>query len=416
MPSLVASVGGAAVLLARAVSALDNGVGRLPPMGYSTWNDMGCKGLSADAVKSVADTLVDDGFAKLGYRYVNVDDCWADGRDPQSSALRPSPASFPEGMRSVADYLHARQLKFGLYADRGVWTCGAGPGSAGHEHLDAQTFADWGVDYLKLDSCNAPHEPRQAMKQYVSMRDALNTTGRPIYFALCGWSPWYAEVGAALGNSWRVARDLNGFRELWNTVAINSVLAPFAGPGAWNDPDGLVGSTPGARVSMEPQQSRTQFTLWSIMAAPLMIGTSLRDLSQHDRETYTNEEVIAVDQDPLGRQGEILWESCPERSLQQLVREAEEDSYMEPPSCQQVWAKPLLGGDWAIAFVNWALEKKRVALHADQLRKLGFGAGADVRDLWARKELGVHTAGLDAQVDGSGGSQLFRLRPHSRFV
>jgi len=395
---------------------LDNGLGRTPPMGYSTWNDMGCNGLRGDLVKSVADALVDRGFTKLGYSYVNIDDCWAAGRNPENDALQANPDTFPEGMQALATYLHDKQLKFGLYADRGVWTCGAGPGSAGHETLDARTFAGWGVDYLKLDSCNAPHEPREAMNQFVAMRDALNITGRPIYFALCGWSPWYAEVGEALGNSWRVARDLNGVRELWNTLAINSELAAFAGPGAWNDPDGLVGSTQGTRVYLEPQQSRTQFTLWAIMAAPLMIGTNPVKLSPFDRETYTNEEVIAVDQDALGRQGRIIWENCPKRSLEQLVHEAASNEYPAPPACQQVWAKPLMGGDWAVALVNWDFGTKKVELRPGEIHELGFGAGVSVRDLWAKEDLGIHTGGFHAQIDGGGGSKLFRFRPPNNFA
>lgn len=417
-PSLLSasSWAAAAVLLCvpfRA-SALDNGVGRRPLMGYSTWNDMGCEGLSSAAVRATADALVSRGLAALGYRYLNVDDCWALPRRV-AGALRPDPNKFPEGMAALAGHLHARGLRFGLYTDRGMWTCGAKAGSEGHETQDAQDFASWGVDFLKEDSCNAPGEPRQAIGQFALMRDALNATGRRIHFALCGWDPWYAEVGRALGNSWRVARDVNGFSELWNAVAINSRLARYAGPGAWNDPDGLIGSSKGSRVHLGQNESRMQFSLWAVMAAPLVLGGSPARMSKFDLATYSNEEVIAVSQDALGRQGAVAWQDCPVRNLGDLADEAARGRYSTPPACVQLWARPLLGGDVAVLLANWGTEPATASIRPSNMASWGFQGGADVRDLWAGAGLGVRPNGLYVNISGHSAT-MYRLRPSRLMV
>lgn len=405
-------------MLASVVVGLDNGLGKTPLMGYGTWNDLGCNGVTADYVTKIADALVYHGLKSLGYTYLNVDDCWAVSRDTVSEELTPERRDFPNGMRAVAAYVHSRGLKFGLYTDRGVWTCGARPGSAGYETRDARTFAEWGVDYLKVDSCNAPDNPRDAITEYAKMRDALNATGRPVFLALCGWSPWYAEVGEALGNSWRVARDVNGICELWNTISINSVLGSYAGPGAWNDPDALISSTDGARVKMLPQQSRTQFSLWAVMAAPLILGADVEKLSSYDLETYRNEEVIAVNQDPLGKQGAILWENCPQRDVQRLDLEARKNRYLLPPSCQQAWGRPLRSGDWAVVLVNWGVHFSNLTLHlARDLQGIpGISGGAYVRNLWTHKDLGIHLDTLHSSISGNGGSEMFRLKPRHLYV
>lgn len=385
-------------------------------MGYNTWNDVGCEGVSAEYIQGVADAIVEKGLDKLGYTYVNVDDCWATARDDYSKELVADKAAFPAGIGAVADYVHARGLKFGLYTDRGVWTCGARPGSAGYEVEDANSFAEWGVDYLKVDSCNAPNNSRAAITQYAKFRDALNATGRPIFFALCGWAPWYAEVGEALANSWRIARDVNGICEVWNTISINSFLAAYAGPGAWNDPDALLGSSTGNRVRLLTQQSRTQFSLWAIMAAPLILGTSLKDISDFDLETYTNAEVIAVNQDVLGKQGRIMWETCPRADVAELVATAIADRYPLPPQCQQIWGRPLSGGDWAVVLVNFDQVDAEVELLPPQLQEMGFPWGARVRDVWSHKDLGEIVDGLQRTVEGNGGSAMLRLSARHALV
>merc|ERR1740121_843530 len=297
------SISAAAAVLALRAEGLDNGVGLTPAMGYNTWNDFRCDGIKAENVQKDADAIVAHGLDKVGYEYVNIDDCWAVSRNETTGVIVEDPEAFPEGMKAVADYVHSKGLKFGIYTDRGSYTCVGRPGSQGYEQVDAQTYASWGVDFLKEDSCNAPTDHSEAFDQYSLMRDALNATGRPIYFALCGWRAWYAPEGGSLGNSWRYGWDVNNWNGAWsNSIAPSVDLVQFARPGAWNDPDALLGSTPGSAVSLTQTQSRTQFTLWAMMAAPLMIGAQLLGLSEFDLETYKNTEVIAVDQDELGKQ------------------------------------------------------------------------------------------------------------------
>ncbi len=232
-----------------------------PAMGYNTWNDFRCNGISAANVMAVADKIIELGLNFAGYHYVNIDDCWCTGRENGTNVLIPDPVAFPNGMKAVADYVHSlvcwhstascintnflirvilQGLKFGIYTDRGTNTCAGRPGSQGYEALDAQTFASWGVDYVKEDSCNAPSDPPSAFQQYGTMRDALNAvrfcqrylfvcsfisdldvlvqTGRPIYFSLCGWNSWYAPVGWTLGNSWRIAGDCNQWPSVYNAI------------------------------------------------------------------------------------------------------------------------------------------------------------------------------------------------------
>jgi len=385
-------------------------------MGYNTWNDVGCNGVSEDYIKKVADAFIEHGLDKLGYKYINVDDCWASSRDGTTKQLMPDPTLFPSGISGVAAHVHSKGLKFGLYTDRGVWTCGARPGSSDFEVKDAQTFAEWGVDYLKVDSCNAPQNAQGAIAQFVKMRDALNATGRPIFYAMCGWMPWYAEVGQAVANSWRIARDVNGICELWNTISINSALANFAGPGAWNDPDALVSSTEGHRVHMVPQHSRTQFSLWAIMAAPLILSADVHKLSAYDWETYTNVEVINVDQDELGRQGTILWESCPPRDVAQLDLTAKHDRYPLPPPCQQIWGRLLTNDEWAVVMVNWAMTVVEIVLQEAHLQRMGFAWGAHVPDLWEKQDLGMYVTNFSRKVEGNGHSVMLRLTPRRAFV
>ena len=302
-------------------------------------------------------------------------------------------------MKPVADYVHSKGLKFGIYSDRGTATCVGRPGSEGHETIDAQTYAKWGVDLLKEDSCSAPTDHNTSFKQYALMRDALNATGRPIYFALCGWSSWYAPVGSTLGNSWRFGYDVNG----WNSAYSNSIaaqanpklnLAADAGPGGWNDPDALIGTSNKTAVHMTEKQSRTQFSLWATMAAPLEIGSNILHMNDYDLETYMNTEVIAIDQDALGKQGSVvatspkcnmmtnmMTDSATAMSARRRRKRAEaeedistaatgitigklvgldtrarvrvQDGCTALPDCQQIWKRDLSNGDVALTLVNY---------------------------------------------------------------
>jgi alpha-galactosidase len=273
-----------------------------PPMGWNSWNRFGCD-VSAALVEQSADALVSRGLAKLGYDYVVIDDCWmANHRDARTGRLLPDPVKFPQGIAEVARYVHARGLKLGIYEDAGTLTCAGFPGSLGHEELDARTFAEWGVDYLKYDNCHhgTSTSTRQYIARYTAMRQALDGTGRPILFAICEWGvhqPWTWAPG--LGQSWRTTHDIaDSYASLLAIFRVNVQLAAFAGPGGWNDPDMLEIGNGG----MTATEERTEFTLWAAMAAPLIAGTDLRTISQESAAIYANPEVVAIDQDPLGRQ------------------------------------------------------------------------------------------------------------------
>ena len=301
------------VLLSTAfhATALQNGLARTPPMGFNTWNVFRCGGVSGAAIVEVADNLTRLGLARLGYTYVNIDDCWSTGSLDADGALVAEPGAFPGGITAVAEEVHARGLKLGIYSDRGFRTCAGYPGSGGHEALHARQLAAWGVDYLKYDSCYASNAHETAFQQYGAMRDALNATGRPVLFSLCGWNAWYAPLGDDLGHTWRIAPDVDEWANVYVATRTNEELGRWARPGAFNDPDMLVGSDPKAAVHLTPEQSQTQFSLWAVMAAPLLLGSPLGSMPASDLATYSNEEVIAVNQDRLGTQGWVVWQNCP---------------------------------------------------------------------------------------------------------
>ncbi|CAK0870251.1 unnamed protein product, partial [Prorocentrum cordatum] len=340
-----------------------------------------CGGVNARNIRRVADAFVAHGLHRFGYEYIGIDDCWAVSRNKTTGVIVEDPAAFPDGMKAVVDYVHSKGLKFGIYTDRGTSTCEGRPGSQGFEQVDARTYASWGVDLVKEDSCNAPTDHQEAFAQYALMRDALNATRRPIYFALCGWSDWYAPPGRHLGNSWRYGYDVNTWAGAWdNAISASSRLAPFAGPGGWNDPDALI----------------SEFSLWAVMAAPLQIGSNIVNLSDYDLETYTNAEVIAVDQDKLGIQGKVVWDNCGGRGASGAAP-LRRPRGGGAPACQQVWLRRLWDG-YAVAFVNYTRSKEgRPEKGAAGPEVLAFSVpevlgwqGAMVRDLWAHADLGLH--------------------------
>ena len=278
-------------------------------VGFNTWNVFRCGGLTAAAMVDAADRLNELGLASLGYTYLNIDDCWATALTADG-LLVADPKGFPDGVRAVADAVHARGLKLGIYSCRGWLTCAGRPASGGREAQHARQFAEWGVDYLKYDSCYGLASA--AFERYGAMRDALNSTGRPILFSLCGWNAWYAPRGASLGNSWRIAPDTDEWANVYVAARTNEALGAHAGPGGFNDPDMLVGSSASAPVRFTPAQVQTQFSLWCVMAAPLLIGSPLDGMPPTDLATYSNQELIAVDQDALGVQGVVVASTCPD--------------------------------------------------------------------------------------------------------
>ena len=282
--ALVAT-GGVAVTTTTPAHALDNGLALTPPMGFNNWNATGCA-ISEQLITDTADIFVSSGLKDAGYRYVNIDDCWAaPERDPRTGRLTAHPERFPHGIAWLADYVHTRGLKLGIYTSAGTQTCARTmPGGLDHEEIDAQTFADWGVDYLKYDNCNNAGRP--AIERYTKMRDALGKTGRPIVFSICEWGqnkPW--EWAGDVGNLWRTTGDIN---DSWPSVVSilkqNAPLAAAAGPGHWNDPDMLEVGNGG----MTDTEYRSHFSLWAMMAAPLLIGSDLRKATPETLRILTN--------------------------------------------------------------------------------------------------------------------------------
>jgi alpha-galactosidase len=374
----------AAVVLTTATPALalDNGLARTPPMGFNNWNSTGCRADFNEAmVLGIIDIFVNQGLRDVGYKYVNLDDCWAvpapNSRDANGN-LKPDPTRFPRGIKFLADYAHARGLKLGIYTSAGTKTCNTlgFSGGLGHEQQDAALFASWGIDYLKYDNCN--NQNVDAQQRYTAMRDALAATGRPIVYSICEWGrtgpPRVWEWGKPVGNLWRTTGDIS---DNWNSMITraqaNRVLAQYAGPGHWNDPDMLEVGNGG----MTPTEYRTHFSLWAIMAAPLLIGSDLRDVSADTFTILKNTDVIAVDQDPLGRQGVVI---------------------SNDGAGHVIYAKTLANGDRAVALSN---ETTSTATMSTNVSAIGLGGSSSyqLKDLWT-KAVSTTTGTISASVGG----------------
>ncbi|CAF3982911.1 unnamed protein product [Adineta steineri] len=263
---------------------------------WNSWYGFRCS-VNETVVRQTADALIATGLAAAGYQYVNLDGCWQGSRDAEG-IIHSDPETFPTGIPALVDYVHSRKLKFGIYSDRGNMTCDGRPGSLGYETIDANTYALWGVDYLKLDSCFTNGTPPAI--EYAIMRDALNATGRPIFYSLCGGVTKYDLWLPDVGNSWRTADDSqDNWPAIMANIDQNNDFAQQAGPGGWSDPDMLQIGNGG----MTDTEYRTHFSLWSITKAPLIIGCDIRNLSATSLSILSNSEVIAVNQDPLGIQG-----------------------------------------------------------------------------------------------------------------
>ncbi|WP_199273160.1 glycoside hydrolase family 27 protein [Streptomyces broussonetiae] len=340
---------------AQPAAALGNGLALTPQMGFNDWNAYGCN-VSESLIKSTAQAMHTNGMQAAGYSYVNIDDCWMTHNRDSGGRLVPDPAKFPDGIKGTADYVHALGLKLGIYEDSGTATCAGYPGSLGHETTDAQSFASWGVDYLKYDNCNNTGVPAQT--RYTSMRDALAATGRPILFSLCNWGQENVWTwGAGVGNSWRTTGDISpSYSSMLSIFHSNVGLASYAGPGHWNDPDMLeIGNG-----SMTATENRSEFSLWAEMAAPLITGTNIASASSDTLSTLTNSRVIAVDQDPLGKQGTMVSSS----------------------GGLDVLAKPLANGDVSVALFNETGSTATITTTAAAIGKTGASAYT-LTDLWS---------------------------------
>jgi alpha-galactosidase len=368
-----------------------DGLAATPPMGWNSWNKFACN-VSEQLIRETADAMVATGMRDAGYRYLNIDDCWQGQRDARGF-IQPDPQRFPSGMKALADYVHAKGLKFGLYSDAGWQTCGGRPGSRGYEFQDALTYAEWGVDYLKYDWCHT--EGLKAEGAYQTICAALRAAGRPVLLSLCEWGsskPW--QWAKDVGHAWRTTGDIfNCFDCIedhgdWKSFGVLQILdmqdglRAHAGPGHWNDPDMLeVGN------GMPVAEDRAHFSAWAMLAAPLIAGNDIRSMSKQTAGVLMNREVIALNQDALGVQA---------------FRHAARDGV-------EYWFKPLSGGDWALMVLNrnaapravsfdWAAESVRDELSR---RDAGFDKTRyALRELWQGRDTGRTDKPLRAELAG----------------
>ena len=356
-----------------------HGLALTPPMGWNSWNTFACN-VDEVLIREAADAIVTSGMRDAGYQYVVIDDCWHGKRD-SLGFIHPDPQRFPSGMKALADYIHSKGLKFGIYSCAGEQTCAGYPGSRGHEYQDAITYAQWGVDYLKYDWCNTTG--LNSVGAYTTMSKALRAAGRPIVFSLCEWGdtkPW--EWAKEVGHLWRTTGDItdcfdcevnHGSWSSWGilrTIEMRKGIRTAAGPDHWNDPDMMeVGK------GMSQNEDRAHFSLWAMVAAPLMTGNDVRKMKKETIEILTNKEVIAVDQDSLGVQGL---------------------KYKDDEQGVEVWAKPLQGGDWAVCFLNRSEQKRTIEVEwskiviGDDVSKTVLNTNEAffmVRDLWGKKNI-----------------------------
>ena len=353
---------------------------KTPPMGWNSWNKFACN-INEDLIRQTADAMVSTGMRDAGYSYINIDDCWHGKRD-SLGFIHPDPKRFPSGMKALADYVHSKGLKIGIYSDAGKQTCGGHPGARGHEYQDAITYAQWGIDYLKFDWCNT--DGLKAEESYKTMRDAIYSAKHPMVFSICEWGnskPW--TWGKDVGHLWRTTGDIY---PCWNCElghgnwVSNGVLRildmqkdirQFAGPGHWNDPDMLEVGNEGLTVS----EARAHFSLWCMLAAPLIAGNDLRDVKKEILDILTNKEIIALDQDSLGIQcfkfiDNVDW---------------------------QIYLKPLSKGDFAACFLNRGEKVMKIDFNwkayyiNDGDNNVSYDCNKNtykIRDLWAKKDIG----------------------------
>jgi alpha-galactosidase len=355
------------------------GLALTPPMGWNSWNKFACN-VDENMIRQQADAMVSTGMKDAGYTYINIDDCWHGDRD-SLGFIHPDPKRFPSGMKALADYVHSKGLKIGIYSDAGSETCGGRPGSRGYEFQDAKMYASWGIDYLKYDWCNT-----EGLKQegaYKTIAAALQKAGRPIVLSLCEWgqsSPW--RWASNVGHLWRSTGDITnqweGIKSMgnWHALSVMKILESqdtlrkYAGPGHWNDPDMLeVGN------GMPVNEDRAHFSMWAMIAAPLIAGNDLRNMSAATKEILTNKEVIAVNQDSLGIQA---------------MKYSANDSL-------ETWVKPLKNGDWAVCFLNRKNTDKSIDFNwsaqviEDTIGKRNLdakGTTYKIRNVWTKKDAG----------------------------
>jgi alpha-galactosidase len=380
--------------------ALNDGLARTPPMGWNSWNAFQTK-INERLIRSMVDAVAGNGMKAAGYQYVIVDAGWKAPRRDAGGRLAADPNRFPSGIPALADYVHSKGLRFGLYTDAGTQDCVAGtPGSHGFETLDAATFAEWGVDYLKEDWCHT--EGLDARKAYTKMHDAIVDTGHPMVFSVCEWGdnrPW--EWAPKIAHLWRTTGDImaawdagretmnkpGGYPRGWTLILdAQPRLKSHAGPGHWNDPDMLVVGLPGLSLD----EARAHFSLWSILAAPLICGCDVTRMTSETASILLNTEVIAVDQDALGIQGD------------RVVKK----------NTSEIWARPLQDGSLAVVLFNRGENADQVEAQLQDMQ-LDSKHSFTVRDLWQRKDLGEFSGSFIAQIPGRG-AVMAKVSPKTR--
>jgi alpha-galactosidase len=371
-----------------------------PPMGWNSWNTFQTK-ISEQLVRDMADTYVTLGMRDAGYKYLVLDDGWMAMERDKNGSLVADPKKFPNGMKAVADYVHSKGLKFGIYNCAGDKTCAGYPGTRGHEYEDARLYASWGVDYLKYDWCNT--DSLNAREAYITMARALQATGRPILFSLCEWGnhqPWLWADG--VGEMYRVTGDITANFDqdkhmgTWTALSVMTIvdkmpaIRQYNGPNHWNDPDMLeVGN------GMSFGEDRAHFSLWCMLAAPLMAGNDLRKMSPQSQSILTNKEAIAINQDAMGVSA---------------YRVSAVDSL-------EIWVKPMSNNNWAVCFLNRANHPQKVnytwAQHGlqDAQTKQGVDFSKTtykLREVWAGKDAGSTKTALKQTIPAHD-AIMFRL-------
>jgi len=374
-------------------SLKEDGLAVTPVMGWNSWNTFGTY-IDEELIKTTADLLLELGLADVGYTTLSLDDGWSSNRT-KDGLLIGSISKFPSGMKAIGDYIHSKGLKFGIYSDAGPLTCAGWPGSRGYEEIDAQTFASFGVDYLKYDNCFAPEED-WIIDRYTAMSRALKKTDRPIVYSLCDWGvldPWLGWA-KNISHSWRTTQDI---APNWNSILANldsSIgLAQFAGPGGWNDADML---EIGVGNSLTHNQERAHFALWSLLKSPLLIGADLRIITPDSLNILKAKEIIAMNQDALGVAGELVWKQGP----------------------KEIYAAPLAGGSRGLVFLNRhcggtnQYPTVNMTVHWSEIG-LPDGMEAWVRDLWRQIDLPrTYNSSFTASVELHDGA-AFKVTPVS---
>ncbi|MEJ5995390.1 glycoside hydrolase family 27 protein [Pedobacter sp. Du54] len=372
-----------------------------PPMGWMSWNLMEVD-VTETGIKEIADALVSTGMLKSGFNYIFIDDGWQGGRDNKNNII-PDPKKFPSGIKALADYVHAKGIKLGIYSDAAPLTCGQYTASLNFEEQDAKTFAKWGIDYLKYDYCNAPKDVATAKQRYAKMANSLRKSGRDIVFGICEWGPrqpwnWGPEVG---GQSWRTTFDIRdkwidvegkGGVGIYNVVDKTSELDKFSGPGKWNDGDMLVAGLNGLKgpssaytngKGCAPAEYRSQMSLYCMLNSPLYASCDIRKLDEDTKTIFTNTEVIALNQDALGKQAE---------------RKIKTDIW-------DVFVRPLANGDFALAILNKSDSEQNSLINFSDV---GLADKYEIKDLWQHKVIGKGNKWAGKVVSHE--TKVFRLK------